>query len=152
MSRDWLPEQTWRASGEEGERHKHWVYEYRNGADKPWNAFYAFLELEFTPTDWIRVNDFASAPDFIHCRHMIVVKFLGRERASDDTAAVPSIEVYGKRMLSDDIVKENLGGKTKVIHVCQDEEDRVRILQSHFEIELTAEERQGIGGWKTELQ
>ena len=47
-------------------------------------------------------------------------------------------------MLVDGVVKENLGGKTIVIKVCEGEEERVRALEDFFGIRLTAEEREGI--------
>lgn len=46
-------------------------------------------------------------------------------------------EIYGKRILINDTFKENLGGKTKVVQVCQTETDRVQGLDKWFGITLT---------------
>lgn len=68
----------------------------------------------------------------------LVVKFLREGDA-----------IVGKRMLVDAIVKENLGGRTSVLKVCESEDERVRALREMFGIVLTAEE---VGGdWRTEL-
>ncbi len=60
-------------------------------------------------------------------------------------------EVYGKRMLVNGTVKENLDGKTKVVYECRTEADRIEALKAWFDIELTEEERHSIQGWRTEL-
>lgn len=33
-----------------------WIYQYRNGPDKPWNSFYAFPEAEFLQSDFEIIN------------------------------------------------------------------------------------------------
>lgn len=147
LVRDWLAEQTWRPSGEEGERHKYWIYQYRNGPQNPWNSFYCFLEMEFTQTDWERVSLFTASPTFMHAQQMIIVKFLGRKNESTG-----EMEVYGKRMLVDGTIKENLGGKTEVVLECRTETERADALRTLFDINLTQDELAGIVGYRTELQ
>lgn len=158
LVKEWLPDQTWRPSGADGDRHKYWVYQYRNDTTLAWNSFYAFLEMEFTPTDWLRVNAYTSEPGFIHMETIIVVKFLGRggsastQKTSDDVSlSSETMEIYGKRMLVDGVVKENLGGRTKVLFECHTEQARVQALKDLFDIELTDDERNGIKGWSKEL-
>jgi len=121
---------------------KLWIYQYRNGLDKPWNSFYCFPEIEFLQTDFEVANYFVSkSPESFQTYQMLVVKFLRRND-----------EVYGKRMLVDGIVKENLGGKTVVLKTCITEPERIDALKQYFGIGLTKEERDGIQGHSTELK
>ena len=61
-------------------------------------------------------------------------------------------EIYGKRMLVNGVVKENLGGGTTVVEDCMTEEQRLHALEKWFGIMLTEEEKAGIRGWVTELR
>ena len=61
-------------------------------------------------------------------------------------------EIYGKRMLVNGTVKENLGGRTKVVQECKTEDERVEALKKWFGIELGQEEIEGIRGFQTELR
>ena len=71
-------------------------------------------------------------------------------RLSKDAAG--GSEIYGKRMLVNGVVKENLGGKTKVVQECQTEAERVEALKTWFGIRLSEEEINSIRGWHTELK
>ena len=85
------------------------------------------------------MSHFASTKS-IQQAHVLAIKFLRNEK-----------EVYGKVMLVDGVVKANTTGKTRVIKVCQTEEQRVAALYDHFGITLSLEERHGIRGKVTEL-
>ncbi|KAK4498585.1 hypothetical protein PRZ48_011243 [Zasmidium cellare] len=138
LVREWLPEQTKRSD----DRDQFWVYQYRNSEDHPWRSFYAFLEMEFVPKDWEVVNWFTGHnAASLHYKAVLVVLFL----LGDDG------RVIGKRMLIDGMVKENLGGKTKVVLECRTEPQRVEALREYFGISLTDEEVQAMRGWRTEL-
>lgn len=78
---------------------------------------------------------------------VLVTKFLRRACRTSITGE----EIYGKRMLVDGVVKENLGGKTKILKECKTEVERVEALQEYFGIELTDDEKEAISGYKTEL-
>ena len=126
-----------------------WVYQYRNSALRGWNSFYAFNEVEFTEADFKVTNWFTGhSPDSPQTWGVLVIKFLRRCQEGSESA----YEVFGKRMLVDGVVKENLGGKTQVVETCTCEDDRVAALRRWFDIELTEEERRGIVGWKSELR
>lgn len=141
LVRDWIPSQLKRT-----EETKLWIYEYRNGEDKEWNSFYAFAELEFMPNDWEVINIFAStSPKCWQTKTVIAIKFL--RRTLDDGEE----EIYGKRMLVNEVVKENLGGRTTIIYECRTDEERVAALEKYFNIYLTDEENNGIQGWRTAL-
>jgi len=60
--------------------------------------------------------------------------------------------IYGKRMLVDGVVKENLGGRTKVVRQCRNEKERVGALREYFGITLTEEQIGGIRGYITEIR
>ncbi|KAI1166615.1 cysteine proteinase [Nemania serpens] len=141
LVRDWIPTQLKRT-----EESKLWIYEYRNGPDMDWNTFYCFALVEFMPNDWEVVNVFAStSPKSWQTKTVIAIKFLRRTREDGDE------EIYGKRMLVNELVKENLGGKTAIVHECKTEEDRVAALDKYFGLQLTDEEKNGISGWRTAL-
>lgn len=144
LARDFLPDQTLR----DDPARQMWIYQYRNAADREWNSFYAFSELvEFLPADFHVMNWYTgSAAESFQTFTTLVVKFL--RRAGEDGEG----EVYGKRMLVNGVVKENLGGRTKVVKECVSEAERVEALREWFGIELTAEERDSIRGHVTELK
>ena len=128
---------------------KMWVYQYRNSDVQAWSSFYAFYEVEFTEADYKVMNWFTGhSPDSPQTWGLLVIKFLRRRKQGDENA----YEVCGKRILVDGVVKENLGGKTRVVETCASEDDRVAALGRWFGIELTEEERRGIVGWRTELR
>ncbi|KAI0444086.1 hypothetical protein F4803DRAFT_512612 [Xylaria telfairii] len=143
LVRDWIPTQLKRT-----DEAKLWIYEYRNGPDLPWNPFYCFTMVEFMPNDWEVVNVYAStSPKSWQTKTVIAIKFLRRARDGGDGGE----EIYGKRMLVNGLVKENLGGKTAVIYECKTEEERVAALDKYFDIRLTEEEKNAVKGWRTAL-
>ncbi|KAF2113129.1 arylamine N-acetyltransferase 2 [Lophiotrema nucula] len=146
---DHIPNQTYRT-----ETNKLWIYQYRNGSDLPWNSFYAFPELEFFETDFHIINWYTGAsPESFQVSTPLIVKFLRRKKDGGDEEEVEEEEeIYGKRMLVYGTVKENLGGKTKVIQECKSEEERVKALEDHFGIKLSEDEISGIIGHSTELK
>ena len=147
LARDWIPTQVKRT-----EESKLWIYQYRNKADADWNSFYAFPELEFMAADWEVVNWWAgSNPRFWQSHTVLVIRFLARPKDGEHGDGA-SVEVYGKRMLVNGVVKENLGGKTKALHDWTTEAERVEGLESLFGIRLAEDEKSGIEGWVTELK
>lgn len=60
--------------------------------------------------------------------------------------------ITGKIMLVNGEVKRNDGGKTRVVKVCQTEEERVEALKKYFDIVLTEEEKLGVRGRNVELE
>jgi arylamine N-acetyltransferase len=141
---DHIPLQTLRT-----EASKLWIYQYRNGANLEWNSFYAFAEFEFLHDDFEVVNWYTGcSPESFQKKIPMVVKFLRRSKEGKEGEQ----EVYGKRMLVTEVVKENLGGKTKVVQQCKTENERVEALETWFGITFTKEERDGIVGHFTELK
>lgn len=150
LVRDWIPHQAHRT-----EATKLWIYQYRNGADRAWSSFYSFPGVEFLAADWGVVNFWIGAHADSHQRvNVLVVKFLRRQRVDDGDGHEGECEheIYGKRMLVNGVVKENLGGKTRVVAELATEADRLLALEKHFSIQLSAEETGGIIGYKSELK
>ena len=90
-------------------------------------------------------------------RRVLVVRFLRglvQREAGDGEVEVKvggREGIVGKVMLVDGEVKRNDGGKTKLVRVCENEEERIEVLSEEFGIELTEEEREGIRGRNVEL-
>lgn len=113
-----------------------WHYEFRNGADAPWNTSYAFTELEFDEADLEMSSHWASThPRSYFGTTLVVVKFLRQPYEE---------HIYGKAMLVNGDVKINEGGRTRVVASCSTEEERMTQLRDVFGITLTEEQREGI--------
>jgi arylamine N-acetyltransferase len=147
LVRDWIPHQVHRT----GET-KLWIYQYRNNVDKEWNSFYSFPGIEFYALDWGVVNFWIGAHPDSHQRvNVLVIKFLRKPKQKHDVDG-HEYEIYGKRMLINGVVKENLGGKTQIVAELKSEAERLAALEDYFSIELSKEEREGIIGYKSELK
>ncbi|KAF2030109.1 arylamine N-acetyltransferase 2 [Setomelanomma holmii] len=143
---DWIPSQLHRT-----EEAKLWIYQYRNDAQQDWNSFFAFSEAEAMFADFHNLNWYTgSHPESFQTFTCIVVKFLRRPKSGSEGNDGDQ-EIYGKRMLVNGVVKENLGGKTKVVEDCKTEEQRLEALKKWFGMIFTEEEKNGIRGWGTEL-
>lgn len=135
---------------------KVWIYQYRNGPDEQWNSFYSFLEVEFFQEDFEVQNWWASAKT-LHRWTVLAVRFLRegepikypREDWKGDCEA--EIHIVGKVMLVNNLVKLNLGNKTKVILQINSEKQRLGALWEYFGIRLTEEDARSINGWDMEL-
>lgn len=113
-----------------------WTYQFRNGPDQPWKSGYAFHELEFFQQDFEVMNFFTSqSPSCFLTARLLVIRFLSNEKG-----------VYGKMILDQEKLKENLGGKSVLISTFQNEEERVGALRDRFDIHLTDVEAKAIFG------
>lgn len=152
LIRDFIPSQVSRAP-----EHKMWQYQCRNSEAKPWQTFYSFSDaVEWLPPDFGVVNCFTGVSLESSAMTMVcMVKFLRRAvpNSKDSRAANgQQQEIFGKRMLVNELIKENLGGKTRVVQECRTEEERVEALKKWFGVELTEEERLAIRGHMTEVK
>lgn len=139
LAREWLPDQVRRVEGS-----KQWIYQYRNSAAAGWNSFYAFGEGEFLLPDWGVVNHWVCThEDSNQVQRLLIVSFLRRQR---EGGAEHEQEIYGKRMLVNGVVKENLGGRTVTVKECGSEEERVGVIKDFFGITLLKEERKAMLG------
>lgn len=134
---------------------KLWIYQYRNGPDREWNSFYSFGEIEFFQEDFEVMNWWGSAKT-LHRWTVLVVRFL-REGdnvlfdRSEKGRSEGDVEVIGKVMLVNDVVKVNHGGKTSIVETLKSEEERIRVLRDYFGITLTKEQKDSITGWDMSL-
>jgi arylamine N-acetyltransferase len=119
-----------------------WTYQIRNGTDKPWQTNYVFTEIEFTPQDFRIMSYFTSThPDSYMVNTLVAVKMLMNDEG----------EIYGKLMLAGADLKRNTGGRTETLLTCKTEGERVAVLEEHFGIKLSQEERDAIHGSKTRI-
>ncbi|KXJ89039.1 hypothetical protein Micbo1qcDRAFT_196924 [Microdochium bolleyi] len=165
LVKEYISTQTHRPQDAAGaERHKLWIYQYRNGPDQEWSSYYCFPEIEFMAMDWEVVNWWTSTNErSLQTRRPLCILFLRQLNEDGDVASERSAQqhgaadtgdyhIYGKRMLVAGVVKENLGGKTRVLTVCETEQQRVAALREYFSLTLTDEEANGITGFRTELR
>lgn len=146
LVKDWIPHQV-----HQTEETKLWIYQYRNGVDREWNSFYSFPGIEFYALDWGVVNWWINThPDSHQRRNVLTIKFLRRPVDGDEKYEGEQ-EIYGKRMLVKGVVKENLGSKTKVVTICENEEQRIDALDKYFNVSFTDQEKSGIHGYTSEL-
>lgn len=151
---------------------KSWVYEYRNAADREWEALYSFGEYEFFEEDFRAINFGVSRDEScFQTFTVIAVMFLGQEEKKRGTGDgniggeqeqderkdgkkedEEDMVVVGKVMLKDAVLKRNMGGKTEVVQLCKTEKERLKVIREVFGIELTEDEKEGIKGWRTELE
>ncbi|KAL1617256.1 hypothetical protein SLS56_011060 [Neofusicoccum ribis] len=125
-----------------------WIYQYRNAEDQPWHAAFCFTETEFLERDLEVLNWYTSRdPRCFQTFTLLVVRFLMRGGEEGGKG-----EVYGKLMLVNDEVKENLGGKTRLVKKCETEEERVQVLKDMFGMTLTKEQREAIAGRAAEIK
>ncbi|ROV89778.1 hypothetical protein VSDG_08613 [Cytospora chrysosperma] len=146
-----------------------WFYEYRNRSGEEWSRYYAFGDHEATIWDLECANYWVSShPDSFQRKQILVVKFLqiasetlqkaaggvaeGVTEYDRDETMTPRIDIVGKMMLVDGVVKRNIGQKTERIELCRTEGERVRALKDYFGITLSDEEKEGITGFETALQ
>lgn len=137
---------------------KLWIYQYRNDAQQEWNSFYSFCEVEFFQEDFEVQNWWTSAKT-LHRWTVLVVRFLRQgepiKYPEDDVWRQDKdadINVVGKVMLVNNVVKVNTGGKTQVVHQFNSEAERLTALREYFGILLTTDEEQSIDGWDMALE
>ncbi|KAM6529692.1 hypothetical protein FALCPG4_007820 [Fusarium falciforme] len=148
LIRDWIPLQVHRS-----DESKVWIYQYRNHKDAEWNSFYSFPGIEFMDLDWGVVNWWINTHPSSHQRvNVLVIKFLRRSKEGKDGEPDGGYEIYGKRMLVNGVVKENLGGRTRVVEELKGEDERLEALERYFGITLSEEEKEGIRGYVSDLQ
>ena len=121
---------------------KIWIYQTRNGEDKPWQSNYCFPEIEFLPQDYEVMSRWTSThPESFLTHTITAVRMLMRNG-----------EVYGKIMLVGADVKQNTGGRTETLCTCKSEAERIEVLENHFGIFLNPGEKNAIKGKKTEIR
>ncbi|KAJ6111373.1 hypothetical protein N7523_007434 [Penicillium sp. IBT 18751x] len=122
---------------------KLWIYQYRNSAAKDWNSFYSFGEFEFFQDDFEVINRYTHWHT-LTLKNVWVVKFI----RNGETNGLPllegeigrpvseAIQIVGKIMFVNGVVKLNMGGKTRVIDSYKTEGERREGLKKWFSISV----------------
>lgn len=124
---------------------KVWIYQYRNSKEKEWNSFYSFAEVEFFQEDFEVINRFTSW-DARQKGNYWVVGFVRNgetfglpfkiEGEDTNNLLAEDVHVIGKIMFVNDVVKLNMGGRTRVIDSFNTEDERLAGLKKYFSISL----------------
>ncbi|KAJ5261409.1 arylamine N-acetyltransferase 1 [Penicillium angulare] len=77
---------------------KLWTYQFRNGIDQPWKSAYVFYEIEFFQSDFEIMNLYTS-----HSPSCFLTSRIKISRTEE--------KVFGKVILEQEKLKENLGGQ-----------------------------------------
>ncbi|KAB8069654.1 hypothetical protein BDV29DRAFT_194701 [Aspergillus leporis] len=124
---------------------RHWIYQYRNGAEKEWNSFYCFTELEFFQEDFEVINRVA-AWEFFQRGTVVVAKsirqgeeaviYRSKEVIVQIQAVGDEVNIVGKIMLVNNELKVNMGGRTRVVDSFTTKADRMLALRKWFSISV----------------
>lgn len=118
-----------------------WIYQYRYSSTEEWVSAYCFTELEYLLKDYEVMNFWTShSPESWFLQKIVVVKRIMEEG-----------ELTGILTLFNGELKRRIGKNTEILRVCKTEDDRLKVLQHWFGIELGAVERRGITGLISEL-
>jgi len=130
-------------SGNTDPEQRLWIYEHCVDGDSDFQTTYCFTELEFLPSDYAMMNYFSSTSQrtFFTRVTVTVTHLLG-----DDG------ELEGTLILGNDDLKWRIHGKTERQIKFEGEEDRIKALEEHFGIKLSAVEREGIRGLPSQIQ
>lgn len=121
-----------------------WVYSGQTTESAPWKDLYAFVEIEFFPTDFEVMNlRTMTAPDSFFVQSVICMTvILDAEKT----------KTVGLLILHRDYVKRRIGDTTEIIETLETEEQRVKALERYFGIVLSLQEQRAIRGLATELR
>jgi len=123
---------------------KVWIYQVRHNPESEWLSMTCFYDMELLPQDFELMN-FATSQrrtswftqSFV-CTRMIL------------NAA--GTEIIGQYILAGKDIKRRLHGQTEHIQALGKEEDRVKSLAEFFDMNLRANEIQGIRGMTSEIK
>lgn len=122
---------------------KLWIYQYRNDPTKDWNSFYSFGEFEFFQDDFEVINRYTHWHT-LTLKNVWVVKFI-RNGETDGlpllegenaNAISEGIQIVGKIMFVNGVVKLNMGRKTRLIDSYKTEGERREGLKKWFSISV----------------
>lgn len=122
-----------------------WVWcSNKGGEGAQWEDMYSFSEAEIFPEDFEALNYFImTRPQSFFNQTVLAYRPVLDEGTG---------ELVGERILHGNVIKEGASGQDRILEVLETEEDRVRALETHFDIRLTEKERRGIKGLMTELK
>ncbi|KAF1950886.1 arylamine N-acetyltransferase 1 [Byssothecium circinans] len=120
-----------------------WVYHHRKNDSSDFEMTYCFTELEFLPSDYQVMNYFTSTSMRTFFTRTVVMekKLLGADG-----------ELEGTLTINQDTLKWRMHGTKQKEIKFRSEADRVKALEEHFGIVLSAVEREGISGLPSQFQ
>lgn len=121
-----------------------WEYQIKFANDSDWIAAYCFSELRFTPGDFACMSFYTSmCEDSWFTKEVVVTVMIMDDKQE---------RIVGDITLFRDECKKRVDGESQPIAMCSSEEQRIDIIEAHFGIRLTDEERAGIIGRVSELR
>jgi len=129
-------------AGSENQFQKLWVYQHRIGSDKEFEDQYCFTDTEFRPNDFQVMNWYTSShPKALFTRMVVCNKMI---TGGDNDKIVGAL-------LLQTALKRRVGKESEQILEFKSEEDRVKALKEHFDIELSVAEQDAIKGTHTQI-
>lgn len=123
-----------------------WVYSTQEDASAEWNEQYAFSEHEMASNDFEVMNYFTSThPKSFFTQNVVATRILCVDPEGLQT---PSGQVI---LFKDDFKLSKVGEET-IITKLHSEEERVRALETHFDIKLSEKEIAAITGYASALK
>jgi len=124
-----------------------WVYEIRFSEQADWIPGYCYTETEFLPADFAVMSHFTSTSrTSFFTYHVVCLKMLMSEETDGEETCV-----VGDLTLSAGELKRRFRGKSEPLAKLASEADRIEALKTHFGIELSTPEQEGIVGMLTAL-
>lgn len=118
-----------------------WIYQHRKSATHEWVSDYCFTEVEFLFEDYEMMNFWTSKhPESFFVQRILVVRMI-----------MVANKLIAVLTMLDGELKERREGKTETIATCETEDERLKVFQHFFGIELEEVEKQGIRGLASEL-
>lgn len=120
-----------------------WVYSTRMSADQSWEEMYSFTETEFFPEDFEMMNYFVSTrPDSWFVQEVVAYRMvMDRHR-----------NLVGEVTLRGNVLTVRENGQQDVVTKLSSEEERVKVLETHFYVTLSEREKRSISGLVSEIK
>ena len=123
---------------------KWWVFQVQSSPESPWISQYCFSELEFLPQDFVVMSYHTgqSRTSWFTQRLVLTKIILDEERTRP----------VGNLTLSSNELRQRLHGKSDTMVTCKKEEERIHLLEKHFDVKLRLDEISGIQGLSSEIR
>jgi arylamine N-acetyltransferase len=136
-----------------------WVFQNKfvgkeDVGEEGWTNAYCFGEMEWFQTDF-EVSNYRTSmdPTSWFRREFILTRMVARGERGIEAEGKGDAEIVGSvTFMGGNLTKRIGGGKSETIKECVTEQERVEMLREWFGIELSAEERESIRGWKSALK
>ncbi|KAJ5589795.1 hypothetical protein N7450_003767 [Penicillium hetheringtonii] len=123
---------------------KVWIYQVRHNPESEWLSMTCFYDMEFLPQDFELMNFATSQKRTSWFTQSFVCTRMILDAAGE--------EIIGQYILAGRDIKRRLHGQTEHVQALGKEEDRVKGLAEFFDMNLRANEIQGIRGMTSEIK